>query len=160
MRKLIQRTARCMLPLAALVLALISSGCTLTLISQYDEITDKAVSDLQKKVDSFLITLERTSEVPACTHATNKEFYIGALASTSSLLVRNEGRPKNSLTVSQLRLLEDSIKTLENLHKIKGDGGCMTAEEIEPVRSNMNTSFTAIMKLEIAKKRSKKGNQE
>jgi hypothetical protein len=71
----------------------------------------------------------------------------------NSLTVRNRARSKNQLTVQQLELLDSSLVTLERLHKLKGDNACLSPAEIEPVRASFNSSFTAIVTLELAKKR-------
>ena len=149
---------RLSLGLLAVVL-LATAACTVNLISHYDEFTDQGVAELQKLVDSFLIGLERDQTPPSCTHESNKSFYTESLASVSSLRVRNEGRPKNGITNQQLQLLEDNIKILEEIHMKKGNSECLSKEEISPMRQNMNSSFTAILKLELAKKRGEKGGQ-
>lgn len=137
-----------------LVSVLMLSACTLRLISEYDDRTDIAVSELQTKVDGFLVGLEKTPTAPGCTYDRNKQFYVDVTVDIGSLRMRNEGRPKNDITVKQLELLADSLKTLEELHSGKKDK-CMLENELEPIRSGLNTSFAAILKLELAKKRGK-----
>jgi hypothetical protein len=127
----------------------IVSGCTVKLISSYDEKTDIAVTDLQKKVETFFLTLESQEGLPECTYKHHAEFYREAKVSVSAIDVRVRAIPDNEFTIQQIELLKENIEMLEQLHKL----GCLTKEQIEPLRINFNSGFTAILKLELAKKR-------
>jgi hypothetical protein len=131
------------------------AACAVAFISTYDEPTERAVTSLQAAVDSFLITLAREPRPPACTYEQHKAFYPRTLAGISSLEVRNRARPQNEITVEQITLLDSSFVLLERIHQGKGDSACMSAAEIEPLRRDFNTTFTAILTLELAKKRGK-----
>ena len=131
----------------------VCGACAVTLVSAYDEPTDRAVTALQATVDSFLITLARDAQAPACTYDRHKTFYISALTDISSLEVRNRARPLNDATTEQIGLLNGSLVLLERLHKGKGTAACMSAEEIEPLRRGFNSTFTAILTFELAKQR-------
>jgi len=126
-----------------------ATGCTVKLISNYDEITDKSVSDLQKKVERFFLTLESQEGLPECSFDNHSEFYKEAKVSVSAIEVRALAIPDNDITIKQIALLKENIEMLEQLHKIS----CLTKEQIEPLRINFNSGFTAILKLELAKKR-------
>jgi len=125
------------------------TGCTIKLISSYDEKTDIAVTDLHKKVETFFLTLESQEGLPECTFENHTEFYKDAKISVSAIEVRARAIPDNDITVKQIVLLKENIEMLEQLHKL----GCLTKEQIEPLRINFNSGFTAILKLELAKKR-------
>ncbi|NIM97054.1 MAG: hypothetical protein GTO24_02880 [candidate division Zixibacteria bacterium] len=125
------------------------SGCTVKLISSYDETTDKTVTALQKKVESFLITLESIEGLPECEYKNHKKFYDEVKIEISAIVVRARAIPDNEITIEQVELLKDSLKNLESLHKIS----CLSKDQIEPLRIAFNSSFTAILKLEFAKKR-------
>ncbi len=75
----------------------------------------------------------------------------------SAIEVRAAAIPQNGPTVKQIGLLSDSLEALEKLHQTKSKLGkgrdCLAEDELKPLRRNFNTSFTAILKLEIAKKR-------
>jgi len=124
-------------------------GCTVKLISSYDDKTDEAVTDLHKKVETFFITLESQEGLPECRYENYTEFYQDAKVSVSTIEVRARAIPDNDITIQQIVLLKKNIDLLEQLHKL----GCLTKEQIEPLRISFNTSFTAILKLELAKKR-------
>ena len=136
------------------------TGCTVKFISSYDEATDVAVTALHRKVETFFITLESGEGLPGCTYDNHKKFYEEAKVDISAIQVRAEAIPKNEITIQQLKLLSNSLDQLEQLHKLKkklsdeqGKLICLTRQEIAPLRTAFNASFTAILKLEIAKKR-------
>ena len=125
------------------------AGCTVKLISSYDEKTDVAVSELHKRTETFFLTLESQEGLPECEYKNHTNFYKDAKVSVSAIEVRARAIPNNDITVEQIVLLKENISLLEELHK----SGCLTREQIEPLRINFNTGFTAILKLELAKKR-------
>lgn len=135
------------------VAALTLLGCAVRLISEYDDVTDREVMQLQRSVDGYLLSLSRSPTPPGCTHARRAGFYDSTLVALNSLTLRNRARSKNQLTVQQLELLDSSLVTFERLHQLKGDNACLSAAEILPARASFNTSFTAIVTLELAKKR-------
>ena len=139
--------------LALSVVLVVAAGCAVRLISEYDDTTDREVMQLQRSVDSFLRGLARKPRPPGCTYAARSGFYDTTASGISSLTIRNRARDKNDLTVQQLVLLDSSLSILERLHRIRGDSTCMAPEAIEPIRANFNTSFAAILRLELAKKR-------
>ncbi len=135
-----------------LVLAAATAGCTIKLISDYDETTDKAVTQLQRKVDGFLVDMQRKAGTPEAEYTKNAQFYDQARVDVDALRVRAQAMPKNDITVQQINLVQDSLDKLEKLHKL----GFSSPEEIVPLRSAFDISFTAILKLELAKKRGEK----
>lgn len=125
------------------------SGCTVKLVSSYDEATDRAVTRLQRKVETFLVDLGSEAGSPKCAYDNHKAFYRDAKVDVSAIRVRAAAISQNELTVEQLRLLDDSLNKLEKLHKI----GCPSTDQLNALRTAFNSSFTAILKLELAKKR-------
>jgi hypothetical protein len=128
---------------------IIQTGCTVKLISSYDDKTDKAVSDLQIKVETFFLTLESLEGLPECKYEQHTLFYRDAKVAASAMEVRARAIPDNDITIKQIALLKENIELLEQLHKL----GCLTKEQIEPLRISFNSGFTAILKLELAKRR-------
>ena len=141
-------------------LVVVASGCAVQSMAVYDETTDKNVTALQRKVETFLFALQANYGLPECAYTHNRQFYTSAQVDLSSIQVRAQAIPRNETTVQQLRLLANSIELLETLHKHKDkkpastrELKCLTANEIGPLRTALNSSFTAILKLELAKKR-------
>ncbi|NBQ69071.1 MAG: hypothetical protein EBU46_09660 [Nitrosomonadaceae bacterium] len=125
------------------------SSCTVKLVSGYDETTDRAVTDLQRKTEAHLVTLESVEGLPECTYENHKQFYDEAKVDISAITVRAAAIPKNDITTQESQLLASQLDNLEKLHKI----ACLSKDQITLVRTHFNTSFTAILKLELAKRR-------
>lgn len=145
--------------LLALILFVVS-GCAVKLIASYDETTDKNVTALQRKFETFLTDLESKDGLPECSYEKNSDFYSASKVDLSAIKVRAEAIPSNEITVEQISLLNINLGHLESLHKLKdkkskssGQLKCISSDEITPLRNAFNSSFTAILKLEIAKKR-------
>lgn len=134
------------------IVIFVITGCSIKLISDYDEATDKAVTQLQRKVDGFLVDIQRKAGAPGAEYVKNVQFYDEARVDVDAIRVRAQAIPKNDITVEQIKLVQDSLDKLEQLHKL----GFFSPEEIAPLRSAFDISFTAILKLELAKKRGEK----
>jgi hypothetical protein len=138
--------------LVSLNLIVSTAGCSIKLISDYDEATDKAVTQLQRKVDGFLVDMQRKAGTAEAEYAKHAQFYDEASVDVDAIRVRAQAMPKNDITVQQIKLIQDSLDKLKQLHKL----GFSSPEEIAPLRSAFDISFTAILKLELAKKRGEK----
>ena len=128
---------------------LFAVGCQLKLVADYDEVTDQAVTALQRDVERFFIDIERNIYTPEADYENYVDFYSEARAEINVIRVRAAARPKNEITVEQLNLLEQNLRNLEELHQIGFDD----PEELQPLRSAFRSGFQAILTLELAKKR-------
>ena len=145
--------------LLAVVLILVAGCAEIRLISDYDQYTDEQTGVLQRKVEELFTGLERGAQLPDCKHSNHQGFYTEATIELNLLLVRNEIRPKNGITLRQLQTLKDSLSTLEELHQLADqEDRCLGAEELVALRTGFGTSFSAILKLELAKKRGEDGS--
>lgn len=147
---------RRLLALALVALAVLAAGgCTVRLISDYDETIDRSASQLQKEMDSFLTQME-TDEGDAVTYGANRSFYPYYATEVRAVLVRAQAHPKNELSVAQYELMLDSLVDLEDAHRgDEGveDEGTLPVEAIPAFRDLFNQSWAAIIRLEVAKKR-------
>ena len=134
-----------------LIFVLLLSGCTLKLISSYDEKTDNAITALQKEMTQFFLTVESQAGLPECKYRNHNQFYQQAKIALSAISVRVQAIEANELTIEQVELLQDSLSSLEQLHQL----GCFTTDQVTNLRNNFDSSITAILKLELAKKRSR-----
>lgn len=132
-----------------LALLIFSSGCTVKLISTYDENTDKAVTQFQKDFETFFVTVESQAGLPECKYENHKKFYMNSKVAISAIEIRARAIPKNEITIEQVGLLKDSLVLLEKLHKL----GCFKPSQVKYLRNSFNSSVTAILKFELAKKR-------
>jgi hypothetical protein len=143
---------------------LLSGGCAIQLVSEYDAGTDEGVSELQADVTAHLARLDRLSMgpngqpvTPACRFENSADAYAQFAARAHVLKIRNEVRAKNELTTTQLGLLEKNLgESLVATHR-DADGGCMTHGTILAAREIMDQMFRAILKLELAKKQFRGG---
>ncbi len=124
-------------------------GCQIKLVADYDEITDRSVTALQREFELFFIDVERNLYTPDAAHDNYIGFYDEVRAELSVIRVRAAARPKNEITVEQLDLVAGNVDNLEELHKLGFD----SPEELEPLRAAFQQSFQAILTLELAKKR-------
>ncbi|MGA3244399.1 MAG: hypothetical protein ABSE41_07280 [Bacteroidota bacterium] len=134
-------------PFAAMLFTmLVLVGCSnITLISSYDETTDKGVTALDKSVNGLLNKLDKD---PVPDYDVLKNSYDEIRADLGSLRLRNEARPKNTLTVKQLDIVKTQLDILENQHKTKKLNQAM----MDPLRGIFQQTFGAILKLELEKK--------
>lgn len=132
-----------------LAMLFVLSGCSVRLISSYDEKIDNSVTQLQKDFETFFVIVESQEGLPECEYKNHMKFYQDSKVAISAIEVRAKATPKNDITVKQVELLKDSLDKLETLHKL----GCFTPGQVENLRTSFNTSITAILMLELEKKR-------
>lgn len=126
---------------------LVLSSCTvprLVFVAPYDELTDAAVTDLQKDVLLHLRALELAKDP-----ADEKYFiaYRGFYRDIDTLITRAASRPKNDTQSQQFAALREQVELLESIHR-----GQFEPEEIAPIRLAISRTFRAILTLELAKK--------
>lgn len=138
------------------IMMLIQSCTSIRLISDYDEITDKTITQVQEKVSEYFVTLERTvgSEEGNYQHFT--ETFDSIKVDLNTLAVRAAAFDKNRIVQEQVSELKSMITNLGELHKL----GFETYDQIKPLRQPFNTAFTAIIKLQLALKRGEKVKNE
>jgi len=130
------------------VLSLFISSCSVSLISDYDEITDKTITEMQEKTSTVLVQLE--DDAGSDNYMLYKPFYQEVKADLNTLSVRANAIDKNQVTIDQIATLSSNFDNMESLHKKK-----LSKEDIPLIRSGLNRSFTAMIKLQMAKKNKK-----
>ena len=130
----------------AILLAL--GGCSLVSISPYDSSADKAITKLHKQTAEFFAEFSKAADKPGCGYPLHLSFYQNSKVSISSLLVRARAMADNHITVSQLELLSSSYANLAQLHQL----GCFTPAQVNELWVSFDASFSAVLKLELAKK--------
>jgi hypothetical protein len=130
-----------------LIIALLTlSSCAVMLVGPYDEVTDKAVTDLESKTELFFAKLANTHG----RYEDNKSFYNETKASLSAIKLRAELYPKNGGELKAIDLLTDNFKNLEELNQV----GPLTPAVASPAHSSIQTNFQSLLQIELAKKRS------
>ena len=122
-------------------------GCSLVSISPYDSSADKAITKLHKQTAEFFAEFTKADEL-GCGYSHHLPFYQNSKVSISSLLVRARAMADNHITVSQLELLSSSYSNLAQLHQL----GCFTPAQVNELWVSFDASFSAVLKLELAKK--------
>lgn len=135
---------------------LIQSCTSIRLISDYDEITDKTVTQVQEKVSDYFVTLERTVGTQEGEYENFIETFDKIKVDLNTLEVRAAAFDKNRIVQEQVKELNNMITNLEKLHKL----GFATYDQIKPLRQPFNTAFTAIIKLQLALKRGEKAKND
>lgn len=143
---------RSFLALAIFVL----SACTVQWVSQYDEKTDDAITKLQKTTTGFFEDLKFKSE-PDCFYSRNDDAYKAVYVDARALLARTRavdgGQGLNDRTVFQAEEFIRAFDDIRNTHEKRGDSKCISAPTIENAQLLMDQSLTAMLTLELFKKR-------
>ena len=126
------------------------SGCvTVNMMSDYDEATDKAVTAVQRKFETFFVELESQIGTDAATYENHTSFYKEIEVDISAIQLRVDALPNNRITSKQVKILGENIDLLKEFH----EDGIVAVEAIEPVRTSFNTALSSILRLELAKKK-------
>jgi hypothetical protein len=112
----------------------------------------KTVSELHTKIVSFVAHVERDAGTPAGEYEQHKAFYDDTRATISTIRLRAESVPKNSVTVEMVKLLEDSTDKLRQLHMSGGKGG-LSKPLGDPALAALDVQFKSLLTFEIAKQR-------
>jgi hypothetical protein len=109
----------------AAVAALLLAGCAVLFVSPYDETTDRAVSDLVAKTETFLgryaATVDESGKLARPGRAYDDEaakFYNEARGAAAAILLRSEQKDKNDEEIAILRDLSTRYDQLEASHRL------------------------------------------
>nr|VFJ94983.1 MAG: hypothetical protein BECKH772A_GA0070896_1008011 [Candidatus Kentron sp. H]VFJ95909.1 MAG: hypothetical protein BECKH772B_GA0070898_1008412 [Candidatus Kentron sp. H]VFK01951.1 MAG: hypothetical protein BECKH772C_GA0070978_1007711 [Candidatus Kentron sp. H] len=117
---MLNRRGHLLVALLALTLAI--NACTsIQLSSNYDEAIDSQAQQLQKKLDTYFISLQ-SAGVEDLKYKSQQKFYEGVLADLNAMSIRASGIYKNKLTIKQIDLAKENLAYLALLHK-----QCVTA---------------------------------
>lgn len=125
------------------------AGCApIRLIADHDEQVVQMASEIHWKIEAQLVFLERHIDAEAGKYEYSTDFYDEIRVDLRSLRVRAAAQPKNEIAVQQVDLLLQNVALMEQMHQ-QG----ISANDLAPLRSAFETAVTAILKLELAKKR-------
>src|SRR5712691_5536460 len=131
--------------LAIAALTVLATSCAVVLVGPYDEVTDKAISDLETKTEQFLAKMESTKGG----YDGNKSFYDDARASIRAIRLRAElyGTDKNKGELDDIDKLQQAFDQLAELHQT----GALAGRAGTTARSLIETNFQALLQIELAK---------
>lgn len=137
-------------------IAILLQGCSVQLISAYDEETDKATTALHKNFETFFVKEQKQIE-PDCRYENNLAFYQQAKIDLASLKLRVSAIPKNKPTIDAVDDIEIILTRLETIHqgREKQANKCLEPKSLKGDQIATNSAFGAILKLELEKKRGK-----
>jgi hypothetical protein len=138
--------------LTAVLVFFLTPGCKVTMVSSYDEKTDNAITQFQKDLETFFVSVEGTYRQDGCEITNHRSFYDEAIVDLRSIKLRASSMENNEITIEQLGLLSNSFDNLKKLHEID----CLNDSQIDSLRSSFNSHLVAILKFELAKKRGSK----
>jgi hypothetical protein len=130
--------------LITLIAMMISSGCIpkVKLVGEYDEIIDKAVTDLQEQTDVFFLKMKGDLSADS-TYEANKGFYNDVQGKISMLIRRSEvieeGLKRNPLT-QNFKDLQTQFLDLADQHKKS-----FSSKYLESAQKAFDQSFRAIL---------------
>jgi len=128
-------------------LFLVTQSCTtVKMTSDYDEITDRTLAELQQSVSQYFVKIERNHQGPMSQMIHYTSFFDDAKVKLNTLEIRTAALEKNDLVHQQVLELQDMIRNLEKLHKL----GFKSPEEIHELQKPFTRAFTSILKLQLA----------
>jgi hypothetical protein len=132
--------------LALLLLIFLSSGCAVTLVGPYDEVTDQAITDLANRTEQFLVRMQTTG----APYQGNEAFYTDAKARLATIRLRAQLYANNQGELKEIDLLSSNLDNLAALHRV----GPLTGAVGMHARQLIETNFESLLQIELAKKRS------
>ncbi len=134
------------------------TGCSQKLMTDYDADTEKLATQTYEKISSLFINLKSKVGTQEANFNNYEKDYNTIEVQLDTLQMRASAFPKNKQTQEMIKELEKQINTFETLHKEKDiftnqDRRETGIKAIEQAKRGIQTTVTAILKLEIAKKR-------
>ena len=133
------------------LLALLFTSCTVVFVSPYDEMTDRAATDLVTKTEKFLARYaamtNETGRVmrPGKTYDDEAaKFYNEARGDVAAILIRSEQKAKNEEEIQILRDLSTRYVQLEASHRL----GPITVSSA----AGLHRSVRALLHVQLTKK--------
>ncbi|MBI2486322.1 MAG: hypothetical protein HYW01_05060 [Deltaproteobacteria bacterium] len=118
MKKIDTQFSRSFSYFVTLMLILAVTGCSVKFVADYDEVTDKSVTELQRKVERFLVDIQRKVGTDEAAYSKHTGFYDEVRVDLSAIRVRAAAREKNEITLEQLDLIQKNLDNLEKLHEL------------------------------------------
>lgn len=129
--------------------AFIMNGCfSVKFVADYDEAVDKQVTELYRNISTYMQDLVNTPQVSAVDSIARAAKYNSIQLDIGTLKLRASAKDKNDEQIQQVDLLANSWGSIAKLQALKA-----TSREFINAQSGLEISLTAILKLELAKKK-------
>jgi hypothetical protein len=130
--------------------AFIMNGCfSVKLVADYDEAVDKQVTEIYRNISTYMQDLANTPQVSGTDSIARTTKYNSIQLDISTIKLRASAKEKNSQQIQQVELLADSWNKIGELQKL-----APSKDMILSAQSGLEITLTAILKLELIKKRS------
>ena len=127
------------------ITALVWSGCVM-FVSPYDEVTDKAISDLSTQTEQFF-----AKSASKISYSDTNSFVTQAKGSLQAIRLRSElYGDKNKGEISDIDKLQQNFDLLLSLTKTPP----VSATEWNVAHAEIQSNFRSLMQIELAKKHS------
>lgn len=134
---------------SAVLFAFILNGCfSVKFVADYDEAVDKQVTELYRSISVYMQDLVNTPQVSAADSIARAAKYNSIQLDIGTLKLRASAKEKNDEQIQQVDLLANSWGIIAKLQALKA-----TPKEFINAQSSLEISLTAILKLELAKKK-------
>ena len=137
------------------------SGCTVTLLAPYDQITDTKTAELHESVLLQLNRLNAIYELNAdssvLTYKENFDFYNVSITKTELLLSRNKGIEKNEIIVKQLQGLLENLEDLKDIHQ---EDVILQPVDLQSFKTIFDVQLGAIQKFQQVRRQSNKSSEK
>lgn len=127
------------------------TACKVTLLSAYDEVTDKTLSEMQQSTTTFFVKHESDPTSPALAYQQSLPFYETLKVKSRTIRIRNNAIEKNRIMIDMLDLLDRNIVLMDSLHKGKPNG-LLTKPDVALLKSAFESQYTAMFKFIMALK--------
>lgn len=143
----------------AIALAVVCGGCRVQLIAPYDGLTDRGTTELQRRVETLLVKLERAAQTPDPgdgAYAAYGAEYDAIEVDLRLLETHAASIEENGITVKQLANVHTMLADLQALHRRKSEKAPpeeFSKDAIQLVRVPCEIAIRAILTLEREKVR-------
>lgn len=148
------------LSVIGIIVLILFMGCAdIRLIGAYDKTTDETIQKVSKDISTLLIHIEKNfldNKTADNEYDKFRDEYINIEGDIEALKIRTGALPKYEMVKTQVSLLQDNLKLLEELHKshfvIPGKNAIGLLENTKVI---FETAFTAMLTLQNNLRRDK-----
>ncbi len=134
---------------SAVLFAFILNGCfSVKFVADYDEAVDKQVTELYRSISTYMQDIVNAPQVSTADSIARAAKYKNIQVDIGILKLRATAKDKNDEQIQQVDLLADSWETIAKLQVLNA-----SSKEFINAQSALEISLTAILKLELAKKK-------
>ncbi|MDF2187432.1 hypothetical protein [Paraflavitalea sp. CAU 1676] len=134
-----------------LLSVLLFTACKVTLLSAYDDVTDKTLSEMQQSTTTFFVKHEANPGSQDLSYNNSLPFYEGLRVKSRTVRIRNNAIEKNKIMINMLDLLDENVNLMDSLHKGKPNG-LLSKSDVTLLKGAFESQYTAMFKFIMALK--------